>query len=178
MQVQFYFSNLKIYSLQRQFFLQPLENDNIVVSGLLFSLYLSVVGSPIILYVISVIILTIKRNLSMAISMLMISMIHPIVSLTFGLSMKSLRQFISNFWPKKYKVKSTIWKRLMTFSINVYLSLIGMIIYYLILMDLCPLKENNYKNQNYDQCYCDKLKRDNQQADCKNEEENVQNIRK
>ena len=109
--------------------------------------------------------------------MLMVSMIHPIVSLTLGLSIKSLRQFVSNFWPKEYKVKSTIWKRLMTFSINVYLALIGMIIYYLILMDLCPLKEHDYKNQSYDKCYCDKLKLDNPQADCNSDdEENVQNM--
>ena len=86
--------------------------------------------------------------------MLMVSMIHPIVSMTFGLSIKSFRQFVSKFWPKKYKIKSTILKRLMTFSINVYLALIGMIIYYLILMDICLLKGNDY-GDHYNRCYCD-----------------------
>ena len=106
--------------------------------------------------------------------MLMVSMIHPIVSMTFGFSLRGFRQFVSNFWPKKYKVKSTIWKRLMTFSINVYLALIGMIIYYLILMDLCLWNDDEYKNQSYDNCWCGDGK-NNQDERCKSDEEDVQN---
>ena len=106
--------------------------------------------------------------------MLMVSMIHPIVSLTIGLSLKSFSQFGSNFWAKKCKIKSAIWKRLMTFSINVYLALIGMIIYYLILLDLCLWKEHNYKNQSYDNCWCGDGKND-QDERCKSNDEDVQN---
>ena len=167
--------------LQRQIYLQPFTKASTdlckkIILKLLFLLYLSVVGTPIIMYVISVMFVTVKRDLSIALSILMVSMIHPIISLTFGLSIKCVRQFISNFWPKRYKIKSTIWKRLMTFSINVYLALIGIIIYYLILMDFCQWKEYDYMDQSYDKCLCDELISRGQK--CKNEDDDFQNYLK
>ena len=100
-----------------------------------------------------------KRELSIALSMLMVSMIHPILSVMVGLSIKSTSQFISFIWPKKCKVKNSIWTRLSTFSINVYLSIVGLLIFYLIHMDVSLGKEYQYKDQSYDKCLCDKLKK-------------------
>ena len=162
--------------MQRQSYLQPFKHDktgfcNKIISKLLQLLYLLVVGIPIIFYVISVFVLTIKRNFSIALSMLMVSMIHPILSVIFGLSIKSIRQVFSKICPNR--IKSKYWKRLLTFSINVYLAFIGLVIFYMIMIDICLWKDYDYKNQSYDKCQCDDRRRNG--LECENEDDNLQN---
>ena len=163
--------------LQRQYFLEPFNENKmmknwLISEMLLYLLYFLVVGTPIILYVISVFFLTMKRELSIALSMVMVLMIHPIFSLLFGLSIKSLSQLI---WPRKGKGDKTVWERLFTFSINVYLSMIGVVIFYLMSMDVSLGKEYQYKDQSYFKCLCDELKERNNDQ-CTNEEnDDVQN---
>ena len=164
--------------LQRQYFLEPFNENKmmknwLISEMLLYLLYFLVVGTPIILYVISVFFLTMKRELSIALSMVMVLMIHPIFSLLFGISIKSLSQLI---WPRKRKGKRTVCERLFTLSINVYLSMIGVVIFYLMSMDVSLGKEYQFKDQSYYKCMCDELKQKKLSDQCSNEDnDDVQN---
>ena len=60
----------------------------------------------------------------------------------------------------------------MTFSINVYLAFIGLVIFYMIMIDICLWKDYDYKNQSYEKCQCDDRVRNGLQ--CENENGNVQ----
>ena len=62
----------------------------------------------------------------------------------------------------------------MTFSINVYLAFIGLVIFYMFYMiEICLWKEYNYKNQSYDNCQCDDRRSNG--LECENEDDNLQN---
>ena len=77
----------------------------------------------------------------------------------FGVSIKSTSQFFSWIWPKRFKIEKDVWKRLSTFSMNTYLSMIGVLIFFLISKDVSLGKEYQYKNQAYNKCVCDEFKR-------------------
>ena len=144
----------------------------------LYFVYFSVVGVPIILFIICVIIVAIHRKTSIILSVIMVSMIHPICSLIIGVSTKSFGQFIQMIIPRRCSTSPSVFKkilsRMFTFSINVYFALIGFIIYHLTMIHFWEDTYTDYKDKSYDQCTCQILKTD-YDIECKNEDNNFQN---
>ena len=123
---------------------------------------------PMIGYIACLFVITIKRDATILISILMMAMLHPMFTLTIGVSTKTMGQFLSRKCSGFLQHK--ILTRLFTYSINCHFTMIAGLTMYMYKMwrDLGKRAEFAFSDKSFDQCTCDVLNEIGQ--DCINRE--------
>ena len=147
--------------------------------GKLFSLTLCWLMSvlPIVSYITTLYLIAISRISLGFLAMINVGLIHPFISVPFGILAKFLSERISKFCGC-----CKVIQRLATFSINMYFTFIAVIIAYTFKMWILTIDESDlqssydldFKNQGFDLCTC-KLLKDSFNTTCANVEANLQN---
>ena len=129
--------------------------------NLSYLFYLLCTALPILFYIVCLFLMTVKREASITLSIIMAAMINPLVAIPIGVTMKTIGQFLKNKLIPNQPVSRivVIFLRLFTYSLNCHLTLIDGLIYYLyvIWIDSEESSSNNFSNLPYNQCFCDFL---------------------
>ena len=163
----------------------PMENGPVLVrsgKGLfawmkwkmaLFTYFLSI-SLPIAFYIICLLLVSIKRESSELLAVVMMIMLHPITMLPFGASTKIIGEFVSSklFKTQPRSKAKIILSRLFTYSLNLHVTMIATLIYYLysIWIAFQNTTNVNFTNKPFDQCACDTLIEHGHEEECVNEE--------
>ena len=126
-----------------------------------YLLYLLCTGLPILFYIVCLLLITVKMEASITLSIIMAAMINPLVTIPIGVAMKTTSQFLISILISNQPVSRivVIFLRLFTYSLNCHLTLIAGLTYYLFMVwiDSEQSSEINFSNLPYDQCLCDVL---------------------
>ena len=108
-------------------------------------------------FIASLLIIAIKREACILLSMIMMAMLNPVITLMCGFLAKKLGSFLTRKCPVMYKYK--ILARLFTYSINYHFAFIAGLTLYLheMWITLGIAAGYAFSNQSYDQCTCDIL---------------------
>lgn len=126
------------------------------------------------LYVVCLLIISIKRESSPTLSIVMAITLHPVSTLLFGYSTKLVGDYIvSRLYSRpSNKTWIKILRRVLTYSLNCHLAMVGALIYYL--FDLWITFQNhtsiNFENKSFNQCTCDILSAYGHGEECTNDE--------
>ena len=156
---------------QRQTFLKPMKVETFGMSlqGLLswltwnigYLLYLLCTALPILFYIVCLFLMAVKREASITLSIIMVALINPLVSIPIGIFTKSVGQYFSKklFRNQPSTTLTKIISRLVTYSLNFHLTLIAGLIYYLfaIWINLDESSDIDFNDEPYDLCTCDIL---------------------
>ena len=122
-----------------------------------FVIYILSTGLPVVGYIASLFVIAIKRKDTILISMIMMVMINPAITLANGVLSQTIGKLLSKKCPQLYKFK--ILARLFTYSINCHFAMIaGMTMYmYKMWIDLEKRAEFAFSDTSYAKCTCDVL---------------------
>ena len=168
---------------QRQTFLQPMQTKHLEVSvkGILswifskigFIIYFSSASLPIVCYVICLVLVAIKRESSMVLSIIMVAVIHPIVTLALGILTKSIGTLVfkkcnpDDQYPRFANYLLTVIGRLCTYSINVHLTfLAGIVLYAFNWWYSLEVRDVDYADEAFNQCICKPTEKDSDVLQC------------
>ena len=156
-------------SFQRQLTIQPMDTKpfkKTFKGGLLWFLwkiglviYVLCSALPMIGYIVCLFVISIKRETSIIISIVMMAMLHPLVTIVIGMFAKIIGQLLCKNYPKFFKNK--ILERMLTYSINLHFTIIaGLTIYF---NEIWIISEKAarfaFSSKSYDQCTCEILDR-------------------
>ena len=137
-----------------------------------YLLYVLCTALPILFYVFCLFLIAIKREASITLSIIMAVLINPLVSIPIGVTMKTIGQFFkAKIIPKQpTSTMARIGLRLLSYSLNCHLTMIGGLIYYLyfVWIDSEASSSVNFSNKPYNQCFCDVLDKLGFGQDCAN----------
>ena len=126
-----------------------------------YLLYLLCTALPILFYIVCLFLMAVKREASITLSIIMVALINPLVSIPIGIFAKSVGQYFSKklFQNKPSTTFTKIIYRLVTYSLNFHLALIAALIYYLfaIWINLDESSDIDFNDEPYDLCTCDIL---------------------
>ena len=145
-----------------------------------YLVYLLCAGVPIAICITCMMTLAIARRSTIVLPIIITVMLHPVVMIPFGIITKIVEENLSFILFKPHTNKTTllILKRLLTFSVNLYLALISGLIYYLyniwIMFEVASTM--NFSNEPFDQCPCAALSENDIPCINKETENSFQNI--
>ena len=159
------------FFFQRQTFLQPMVTKPLEVSvkGIFswvfskvgFIIYFLSASLPIVCYVICLVLVAIKRESSMVLSIIMVAVIHPIVTLALGILTKTIGTLVfkkctpDGHFSRCANYLLTVIGRLCTYSINVHLTfLAGIVLYAFNWWYSLEVRDVDYANEAFNQCIC------------------------
>ena len=142
--------------------MQPMSNiggtKNQVTSKLCLCIYLMTSSLPVMVLITFVIISTIKRESIILLPIIIVTSIHPIISVPIGILAATLGTLKMKILPNSVKCQyiSQCLRRFFTYSINLHLTLMASIVYYLfqIWSNSNLASTWNYDNKAFDQCPC------------------------
>ena len=119
-----------------------------------FVMYVLSSGLPVIGYMGCLFVIAIKRETTIVISLVMMVMINPVVTLANGVLAQTIGKFFARKCPKLFKVK--VLSRLFTYSMNCHFAMIACLALYLYEMKITlgKLEELDFSDKLYDQCTC------------------------
>ena len=135
---------------------------------IVFATYILSAGLPVIGYMACLFVIAIKREATILISMIMMMMINPVITLSIGVFAKTVGKFSSKSFPPLNKFN--ILSRLFTYSINCHFAMIASMTMYMYKMwiNLEKRAEFAFSDNSFDKCTCDVLNEIGQ--DCSNRE--------
>ena len=145
-----------------------------------YLVYLLCAAFPIAICITCIMTLAIARRSTIVLPIIITIMLHPVVMIPFGIITKIVEENLSFILFKPHTNKTTllILKRLLTFSVNLYLALISGLIYYLyniwIMFEVASTM--NFSNEPFDQCPCAALSENDIPCINKETENSFQNI--
>lgn len=132
-------------------------------------------GLPVIGYMSCLFVIAIKREATIMISIVMMVMINPAITLAIGAFARTIGQLLSEKFPQLYKFHRLA--RLFTYSINGHFTLVAALTIYMYDMWYSLQKRAEFAPTGdlYDKCTCDVLKARNQVCINKKSEYSFQN---
>ena len=129
-----------------------------------FTIYILTAALPVISFVLSLIVIAVKRQCLFILPIIMVAMVHPLVSLVIGFfiatfsSCLCLRPFddsLNYFLKKCFQIIG----RTFTYSMNMHFTVIGAVMYYIFQAwaDLGQASIIYYSRKSFDQCRCSYL---------------------
>lgn len=155
------------FLLQRQLDIAPMETAPFekslggfcswIRSKLLFLIYLLCISLPIGMFITTLLIVGIKRDSSEILPIFMTVLLHPIATIPFGILAKMIGKYISP--GPSQTIALRILHRLFTYSLNVHLTLIAAVTFFL--YSLWNTFQNSttvlFSNKSFNQCLCNIL---------------------
>ena len=137
--------------------------------------YLICCTLPMGLYLVCLLLITIKRESSTVLSISMMIMLHPLATIPTGFFVKVIGQYLSKTLFKDTHPQKLIFKlikRVLTYSINCHLALIATMTYilYVLWMGFEMSSNLNFSNKPFNQCECDILSDYGHAYECTNKE--------
>ena len=141
-----------------------------------FGIYVLSSALPMIGYIASLFVIAIKRETSILIAIVMMVMLHPLVTLVFGIFAKTMGQILLKKLPSAFKYKTL--SRLFTYSINGHFtSIAGLTLYfYEMKITLGKAKALDFSDNSYAQCTCDILSEFGQACENRETDYSFQNL--
>ena len=135
---------------------------------IVFATYILSSGLPVIGYMACLFVIAIKREATILISMIMMMMMNPVITVSIGVFAKTIGKSLSNRFPQLYNLK--ILARLFTYSINCHFAMVASLTMYMYKMwiGLEKRAEFAFSDTSFDKCTCDVLNEIGQ--DCINRE--------
>ena len=115
-----------------------------------FGIYLLSSALPMICFIASLFVIAIKRETSILIAVVMMVMLHPFVTIIFGIFVETMGQILSKKLPLFFK--RDIMSRLFTYSINGHFTMIASLALYLYEMKITlgKAKALDFSDKSYD----------------------------
>ena len=119
-----------------------------------FAIYVLSSGLPVIGFMACLFVIAIKRETTIVISLMMMVMVNPVVTLAYGVLAQTTGKFLSRKCNKLFKFKYL--SRLFTYSMNCHFAMIACLTFYLYEMKITlgKLEELDFSDKYYDQCTC------------------------
>ena len=143
---------------------------------IIFVIYVLTSGLPIIGYIASLFVMAIKREATILISIVMMVMVNPVVTLSIGVLAEAIGLLLSKKYPKL--LRHNVLARLFTYSINCHFAMIAVLTFYLYEMKITlgKVPELDFSDNSYDQCTCDILKEKGHECENRETDYSFQNI--
>ena len=142
--------------------------------------YLLCAALPIALYVTCLLLVAIERRSTIELPIVMSVMLHPIATIPVGIFADIIHQYLSRklFKNQNEGISIKILRRLSTYSINVHLALIAVILHYLygVWLAFETTSSLNFENRPYEKCECDALRKNNLTCNNNETEDSFQNM--